>query len=261
MTQDNAMTDVPLIEPGLSSAYRHGWQRLWKNFFDLLLGFILTLAIIVPISLILVLVIFAFFIDTYWVQQLINYAFNILIYGPLGFGWAYMTLRAARGEKIEISHLFEGFRRYGQSVLAYLLLTIFTSAPTIIASIVVDRLFALGVLFTIAAVILIIVVYCKLAFTPFLLLDKKLGGFEAVKASWKMTDNHAGTVFLIGLLGIPIAIAGVLCFLVGIIPAGMWISMALASLYYAVDSRRGGIPVPSDSLPTPPDTSGPFQPA
>jgi uncharacterized membrane protein len=173
-----------------------------------------------------------------------------------------MTLRAARGEKIEISHLFDGFRRYGQSVLAYLLLTIFTSAPTIIASIVYDYHLALGVLLMIAAIILVIIVYSKLAFTPFLLLDKRLGGFEAVKASWEMTNGHAGTILLIALLGIPIAIVGVLCFLIGIIPAGMWISMAMASLYYAVDGWKEGRPVPSDLLHTPPpDTSGPFQPA
>ena len=132
MTQGNAMADVPLIEPGLSSAYRHGWQRLWKNFFDLFLVVIIMLAIAVPISLILGFVVYSF-VEEYWAQQVIGYAFNFVIYGPLGFGWAYMTLRSARSEKIEISHLFEGFRRYGQSVLAYFLMTVFASIPLIIS--------------------------------------------------------------------------------------------------------------------------------
>jgi hypothetical protein len=76
MTQDNIAVDVPPPAPGVSSAYGHGWNRLWKNFFDLFLGLILMLAIVIPIGLILVLVLFAFFIETYWAQQLINYAFK-----------------------------------------------------------------------------------------------------------------------------------------------------------------------------------------
>jgi hypothetical protein len=41
-------------------------------------------------------------------------------------------------------------------------------------------------------------------------------------------------VFLIGLLAIPIVIAGLICLVVGIIPALMWITAAFASLYHAV---------------------------
>jgi uncharacterized membrane protein len=255
MTEGNVAADIPRIEPGVSFSYRHGWQRLWKSFFDLFLGLILLLAVVLPISLVLAFVIFQF-IEDYWTQQVINYAFNFLVYGPLGFGWAYMTLRAVRSEKIEINHLFQAFHRYGQSVLAYLLITVFTSAPLIIAVVITIFSPLLGVMLIIVAVIVAIIVVCKLAFTPFLLLDQKLNAFEAIKASWKMTDGHAGTVFLIYLLGIPIAIAGVLCFIIGIIPAAMWIYMAIASLYHAVYIWKGGIPVQPGSPRTPTDSPG-----
>jgi hypothetical protein len=56
----------------------------------------------------------------------------------------------------------------------------------------------------------------------------------AVKKSWRLTDGHAWKVFLIGLLAIPITIAGLLCFGVGIIVSIMWIRLALASLYHSV---------------------------
>jgi hypothetical protein len=52
--------------------------------------------------------------------------------------------------------------------------------------------------------------------------------------SWQMTDGHAFDVFLIGLLGIPIVIAGLICFGVGVIISYMWIYMATASLYHAI---------------------------
>jgi len=50
---------------------------------------------------------------------------------------------------------------------------------------------------------------------------------------------HAWKVFLIGLLAIPIAIAGFICFGVGIIIATIWITLAFAYLYHAVSSSAG----------------------
>lgn len=68
---------------------------------------------------------------------------------------------------------------------------------------------------------------------------------EAVQESWRMTTGHAWKVFLISLLAIPICIAGLICFGVGIIISIMWISLAHASLYYAV-SNSGGVLVQSE---------------
>ncbi|MCW7071183.1 MAG: hypothetical protein OCU12_02455 [Methanophagales archaeon] len=39
------------------------------------------------------------------------------------------------------------------------------------------------------------------------------------------------TVFFIGLLGIPVVLAGLLCFVVGVVVALVWIQLASASLY------------------------------
>ena len=75
---------------------------------------------------------------------------------------------------------------------------------------------------------------CKLAFTPYLVVDRKMQVIEAVKESWYLTKGHGWKVFLIGLLGFPIGIAGLICFGVGIIISIMWISLALASLYHSV---------------------------
>ena len=50
--------------------------------------------------------------------------------------------------------------------------------------------------------------------------------------------DDALDVFLIGLLGIPIVIAGLICFIVGVIVSIMWITAAMASLYHAVDLQH-----------------------
>jgi hypothetical protein len=57
---------------------------------------------------------------------------------------------------------------------------------------------------------------------------------EAVKESWQMTRGHATQIFFMGLLVLPIFTAGAICFVVGLVPALMWVRCAFASMYYAV---------------------------
>lgn len=78
-----------------------------------------------------------------------------------------------------------------------------------------------------------------LAFTPYLVVDRKMAVIEAVQESWRMSGGHAWEVFLVGLLAIPISIAGLIVFGVGVIVSTMWIALALASLYHAVSAQAG----------------------
>ena len=71
----------------------------------------------------------------------------------------------------------------------------------------------------------------------YLVVEQKKEAIEAVKKSWRMTKGHTWTVFLVSLLAIPIAIVGLACVGVGIIPAIMWIN-SYASLYHSVSIRR-----------------------
>ena len=114
--------------------------------------------------------------------------------------------------------MFEAFRNYRNVVLATLLVSVIILVGSFL-------LIIPGIIFT-----------CKLTFTPYLIVDRRMGVIEAVKESWRMTNGHAWTVFLIGLLAIPISIVGLLCFVVGIIPALMWIRATYASLYHAVSA-------------------------
>ncbi|GAI47977.1 unnamed protein product, partial [marine sediment metagenome] len=126
------------------------------------------------------------------------------------------NLKAARGDKLEIKNMFEAFHNYWNAVLANILV---------------------GVIVVIGFVLLIvpgIIFACKLVFTPYLVVDRKMEVIEAVKESWRMTSGHAWKVFGMGLLAILISIAGLICFAVGIIVSIMWIRVAFASLYHAV---------------------------
>jgi len=137
---------------------------------------------------------------------------------PVDYGVSFANLRAARGDKLEIKDMFEAFKNYVNVVLANILA---------------------GAIIVIGLVLLIvpgIVFACKLAFVPYLVVDRKMEAIEAVKESWQMIGGYAWKIFLIGLLAIPISIAGLICFGVGIIFAVMWINLAFASLYHAVSS-------------------------
>jgi len=144
--------------------------------------------------------------------------YGILVSGPVDYGVAFAYLKAARGDKLEIKDMFEAFKNYWNVVLASLL-------TFVIIIIGLVLLIVPGIIFA-----------CKLAFTPYLVVDRKMEVIEAIKESWRMTGGHAWKVFLIGLLAIPIFIAGLICFGVGVIISIMWITIAFASLYHAVSS-------------------------
>lgn len=217
------------IEPGVISSYRHGWIHLWKKFLELfLIGLIAFI-----ISSIGGWFAYPFkFFETGIPCDVIPYAifyiiggflftfsviYNIMLSAPLDNGVAYSFLRAVRGEKLDVKHLFEIFKNYWNIVLANLLRSV---------------IIGIGIVFLIVPGIILA---CKLAFVPYLVVDRKMNVTDSIRQSWKMTDGRAMDVFLIGLLSIPITIAGLLFFGVGVIISNMTIRAAFASLYYKVE--------------------------
>ncbi len=186
-------------QPGVISSYKHGWAVLWPNFAMLLLMFIVYAAI-----------------SGVSAVPLLGTVFIVI---PLELGYANVFLRAVRKEKFEVEHVFSGFQNYWNSVKAGVLVLLIVLGGLIL-------LIVPGIVFG-----------CKLAFVPYLVVDRKMAATEAIKESWRMTNGHSMEVFGIGLLGILLAIAGLICLVVGVIIAEMWIESAMASLYFAVNSK------------------------
>jgi uncharacterized membrane protein len=219
---------VAPFEPGVLSSYRNGWHQLWKNILEL---FVIGL-------------IFFFIALPGWAMShaaeemecasimlgFIALAYGLLLINPLEYGVDFTYLKAARGDKLEIKDMFEVFQNYWHAVLANLL---------------VGCIIAIGIFLLIVPGIIFA---CRLAFVSFLVVDRKMQTIDAVKESWRLTSGHANKVFLIGLLAIPIALAGFICLIVGIIPAAMWIQTAFASLYHSV---TGGEKVQAQELAAP----------
>jgi uncharacterized membrane protein len=209
---------VAPFPPGVISSYRNGWHQLWKNILELFVIGIIIIFISLP------------FVAMSNTAEKIECAgvmlgFMSLLYGlllinPLEYGVDYAYLKAARGDKLEIKDMFAVFQNYWSAVLAKLL-------AGIIIGIGIFLLIVPGIIFA-----------CRLAFVPYLVVDRKMETIAAIKESWRMTRGHANKVFLMGLLAIPIVLLGLICLVVGVIPAAMWIQTAFASLYHAVSESH-----------------------
>lgn len=212
--KETATVPVIILAPAAGSAYSFGWNRMKKYFLDLFLITIIVGVVMMPLGMIQSLdgqetpggVLLRIFSLAYW----------LLLFAPIDYGSAFVFLKTVRDEKFEVKDMFLAFENYLNVVLAKLLVT------------------AIVVLGFMMLIVPGIIFACKLAFVKYLVLDKNMEPVEAVKKSWEMTRGYAGDIFLIGLLTIPLGIAGLICFGVGIIPVVMWVRCTFASMYFAV---------------------------
>jgi uncharacterized membrane protein len=212
MSTENAKTVI--LRPATGSVYSFSWRRMKRYFLDLFLITIIVAAVFIPFAMIQSLdghetpggVLLRIFSFGYW----------FLLLAPIDFGAAWVFLKAIRNGDFDVKDTFLTFDNYLNVVLANLLVT---------------AIIGIGfVLLVVPGVILA----CRLAFVRYLVMDKKLEPVEAVRESWRMTRGHANSIFFLGLLALAILSAGLICFVVGVIPAYMWVRSAFASMYFAV---------------------------
>lgn len=207
------------LKPTVDSCFSNGWNQTWKNFFELLLVVLIVIASTMPTWM------FGYWMSDRYIYPAPFYGmfiffYSIMIIGPVKYGSKYVHLQAAKGDKCDVSGFSEAFKNY---------------LNVIFASLLVNMIVMFGVLFFIIPGIIFA---CKLAFVPFLVVDRKLDAIEAITTSWNMTHGYGFEIFLIYFLSIPITIAGLLCLIIGIIPAGMWVDVTIASMYHAVSLKR-----------------------
>lgn len=208
------------LEATVGNSYNISWENLKKNFVELLLVTIISIAVGIPISILRVGVEGLGFGAGGVLLALFAIVFALFVAAPVSYGVTYVYLQLVRGEKFDVAAIFKGFHTNYLNVVLANLLT---------GAILIAGFFMLiipGIIFA-----------CKLAFVPYLIMDKEMDAVEAVKTSWEMTKGHTLTIFLMGLLAIPIGILGLLLLIVGVFPAGMWIKGAFAAIYHIVDSR------------------------
>lgn len=156
--------------------------------------------------------------------------YQFLVLGPVTFGWYYVFLKAARDDAPETGDILQGFRDYVNVVIANLLMTV-----------------AIGIGFLLL-IIPGVILACRLVLTPYLVMDRKIPAVDALKESWRLTTGHGWTVFSMMLLAIPIIIAGLFVFGIGVLFSIIWIGLAFAALYVAICDTEVADPYRSDSM-------------
>ncbi len=144
-------------------------------------------------------------------------AYTFLALPVVRYGAKMIFVESVRRKKPDFEWLIRGFwTNYLNIILANLLV------------------FALVMIGLFAIIVPGIIIACRLAFVPYIVMDKKLDPIESVELSWKLTRGHGWTIFLMAFVSFFIYIFGLMLILVGILPATMWVKSSFASLYQSV---------------------------
>jgi uncharacterized membrane protein len=219
----------------INASYGHAWQQLKRYFLPLFLIGLIALIISVVVGG-LIGGLGALLggsgdqdqaIGVAIISGIANLLFQLLVTVPLTYGSYYAYLKAARDDGPEVSDLFVPYRR------AFL--------STVLTSVLLGICIGIGFLLLVIPGIIAAV---RLSFAPLLVVDEGLGPTAALAESWRRTSGHFWTIFGVWLVAIPITFIGFLLFVIGVIPATMWVYLAFASLYAAVTARaKANVPV------------------
>lgn len=275
-----AALSAAALSPGVGSSFGNGFRTLRKNFADLFLATIIFLGLNLPVAVILGLIAFYtadghFILEVEsfpaavetlsWEYRLAGGVFSILYCLPLLLGLSWIFLAAVRGEKTKLSNTFAAFTNYPQVLLLTAVFVVVPGGVSYLLGLLTVHVPALGVLLSLVWSIFCIVLFCKLAFVPFLMVDRRLKAADALKISWRLTRGHEWRVFAISLLSalmfagvaavallislvfilLPLTLyIGLVIGVLGYIFLTMWVLSAYASLYHAVSSLSASPPFP-----------------
>jgi len=208
------------LNPSAGDAYGASWDIMWKSFVSLLAVFIIYGIINGPTAA------FQWEADDFhWFLipfVLFAIGFGIFIAGPIGYSTNWVFLKAVRGENFEIRDMFAVFQRNYWNAVA--------------ANVVVGLIVGIGLLMLIVPGIIFA---CRLAFVPYLVIDREMELTEALNKSWEMTKGYGGQIFLMGIIAFFVVILGLIALFFGVIISAIWIKTAFATMYQAVVEKEG----------------------
>jgi hypothetical protein len=206
--------------PAAGDAYGISWNIMWKTFAGLLAVTIIHGIISGPTAM------FQWKVDEIeWFLvpfMLFGIGFGIFIVGPIGYSTNWVFLKAVRGESYDIQDMFAVFQKNYWNAVA--------------ANVVVSLIVGIGIIMLIVPGIIFAV---RLAFVPYLVIDREMELTEALNKSWEMTRGYGGQIFLMGILAFFIAIGGLIVLFFGVIISMIWIRTAFATMYQAVVEEEG----------------------
>lgn len=154
---------------------------------------------------------------TFSILQLIQVVYYFGIASIYSFGVVHVFTKVARKKDFVFEETLSGFKTYTRALLSRLLVMLIV---------------ALGfVLLIIPGIFLV----CRLAFVPYLIMDKKHGVKESLKLSFYMTKGYFWTILGMGILSFVVILLGIVLLGFGILISLVWINAAFAVLYNACE--------------------------
>ncbi len=161
-----------------------------------------------------------------------------LVVPVLAWGMFLFFLKMRDGGA-QFGDAFSGFSRYGAAlgpILVFSFVSILIGLPGQILTQVGSiqqrwMLYAVGLVLSLVVAFL---VNPRLSFAPFLIVERGLGGVEALRSSWGLTDRVKWKLIGLVLLSGVVVTAGLLAFIVGVIPASVMAYLMIVSAYRQV---------------------------
>lgn len=192
----------------IKESLNFGWQTFKKNWKFLIQVFIIVMLVNMVPS----------YLHDYARQNLPSISFIFSIIGWIaqmvtGIGVIVISLKFVDRKKSEIADIYKHYNLLLNYFLGNLLYGLIVVAGLIL-------LIVPGIYFAI-----------KYQFFSYFIVDKKMGPWEAIKASGKITDGVKWKLILLGLLFAGIMILGALAIGVGVVVAWPIVSLASAYVY------------------------------
>jgi len=221
------LTDASATAAGTGSfdlglAFNEAWAATWANF-GLLLGVGLVGGLLVLASTVTVVGVF-------------------LLVPVFAWGGIRFMLNIIDGQA-EFADLFCGFQDYGRSLLAMLLLFVLSSLISALGQALnligtaanLPVLEAIGTIVNLAWTFLVM---ARLNFAWFYAVDQGLGPVEALQASWDATAELKLNCAALIVMSLAVIVIGLLCLIVGVIPASMIAYLLPVSAYRQMVGRQ-----------------------
>ena len=262
-TRPTETLDLPV--PGIAACYGHAWRLLWRRFWPLL-GIGLVYFLLQTPSWAMSPysppdggssnIVLAFFsLVSALVVGSVSLAYGALVVWPVSYGQTYVYLRVVRGEAPRLADLFAPFSRgFLATILTVFLISAGSALLLVIPALPAALFIGIAVVIGDAAVWVLVgllvlalmlgasaalaFLAVRFAFVPYLVVDEGLGPIAALQESWRRTGRHFWTLLGAGLLSIPIVLGGFMLFLVGIIPALMWLGLTHATLFASITAEE-----------------------
>jgi uncharacterized membrane protein len=206
----------------LGLAFNEAWSATWANF-GLLLGVSVVATLLMLSSALTVVGIF-------------------LLVPVFAWGVIRFMLNTIDGRP-EFSDLFSGFQDYGRTLLAMLILFALSSLISALGQTLnligtaagSDALEAIGTVVNLAWTFLVM---ARLNFAWFYAVDQGLGPVEALQASWDATSELKANCAALIVMSLVVILVGLLCLIIGVIPAAMIAYLLPASAYRQMAGRQ-----------------------